>query len=123
MTDFSYEYLARQLRALGFNDLREIDECMAGFYDDQLSRYAWGTRQGQIIRFELMLLAGMGENYKKFHPLGVHDWFIKACERELEAFQKHSVPIRSYCPSSRKTTEQGFVLETGSTGGPPAAVS
>ena len=124
MTDFSYEYLARQLRTLGFNDLREVDECVAGFDDDRLSRCVWGARQGQIERFNLMLLAGMGKNYEKFHPLRtVGDWFASGCERKFAAFQGHGIKVGSYIPASRRTAEQSAPPNAGSADAPSASVS
>jgi putative GTP pyrophosphokinase len=129
MGDFSYEYLARQLRAMGFTDLREVDECVTGFNDDRLSRYALGARQGQIVRFELMMLAGMGESYKRLHPLRTYAWFAPACDQRLEAFQKHGVTLGCYCPQSKRTAEPSAAPNggpatpgdnSGVTAGPPS---
>jgi hypothetical protein len=122
MRDFSYAYLARQLRALGFNDLREVDECVTGFNDDQLSRYVWGARQGQIERFDLMLQAGMGEHYEKFHPLRTSgDWFVPMCKRVLTAFQTKGVKVRSYIPPSKRAAEQSILLNADSSDSPASA--
>ncbi|HUD46455.1 MAG TPA: hypothetical protein VMR33_06475 [Candidatus Baltobacteraceae bacterium] len=116
LSDFSYEYLARQLRALGFSNLREVDECVAGFDDDRLSRYAWGARQGQIERFDLMLLAGMGENYQKLHPLrSSGDWFVPSCERKLAAFRERGVRIGSYIAPSKRVADQSAPVKADST--------
>jgi ppGpp synthetase/RelA/SpoT-type nucleotidyltranferase len=121
MRDFSYEYLARQLRTLGFNDLREVDECVAGLNDDRLSRYAWGSRLGQIERFDLMLLAGMGKNYQKFHPLRTaSEWFASGCEKRLAAFQEHGIAVGSYLPPSRRSAQQDVVPGTGPAAASPA---
>jgi putative GTP pyrophosphokinase len=124
MNDFSYEYLARQLRTLGFNNLREVDECVAGFDDDRLSRYVWGARQGQIERFDLMLQAGMGRNYEKFHPhRTAGDWFAPLCERALAAFQQHGIKVGSYIPPSRRSAEQSAPPNADSADVSPASVS
>jgi ppGpp synthetase/RelA/SpoT-type nucleotidyltranferase len=102
--DFSYELLARQLRTLGFDNLQEVDECIAGFNDDRLSRYAWGARQGQIQRFDFLLLAGMGENFEKFHPLRTSGpWFSDYCRRTLEVFRKHGIAVRSFIPPGKRS--------------------
>ena len=45
-TDFSYEYTARMLRRLGFTTIEQVDACIDGYDDDQLSRIRWGSRQG-----------------------------------------------------------------------------
>ena len=59
-TDFSYEYEAREVRRLGFTTIEQVDACIEGYDDDQLSRIRWEWRQGPLSRFEDMLLAGMG---------------------------------------------------------------
>ncbi|MBA7655598.1 hypothetical protein ES703_63504 [subsurface metagenome] len=106
MTDFSYQYTARLLRKLGFSNFKEIEECVSKYDDDQLSRIIWSTRQGQITRFELQLLAGMGDNYIKFHSLGKYDWFIQYWSEKLVRFKQESIEIGSYLPSGRSVTEQ-----------------
>lgn len=106
MTDFSYQYTARLLRKLGFSNFKEIEECVSKYDDDQLSRIIWSTRQGQITRFELQLLAGMGDNYIKFHSLGKYDWFIQHRSEELVRFKQEGIEIGSYLPSGRSVTEQ-----------------
>jgi len=63
ISEFSYNWLALLVRRLGFKDLQQVEKCVRGYDNDQLSRIVSGTRQGQTTRFEVMLLAGMGENY------------------------------------------------------------
>ena len=63
MRDWVYESTAEMLRQFGFNNFRELEECIAGYNDDELSRRVWGGRQGQLTRFETMLLAGMGRPF------------------------------------------------------------
>jgi putative GTP pyrophosphokinase len=75
MTTFSYEFLARQLRHVGFTNFQQIDECVADYDDDNVSRVIWGSRLGQIGRFEDMLLAGMGSNFSKLHPYSSEVWW------------------------------------------------
>lgn len=105
MRDFSYEWTARLLRTLGFTDFRQVEECVAGYDDDVLSRAAWSARQGQITRFELMLLAGMGENFLRYHVWHAQDWFIQKVNRELSNINKADIPVRDYLPPSRRPSE------------------
>lgn len=87
MTEFSYQWTARLLLKLGFTDFREIDECITGYDDDYLSRILWGTRQGQLTRFEYLLLAGMGENFIRYHLWRNQDWFVTSSQSRLEKFK------------------------------------
>lgn len=106
MTEFSYQFTARLLRTLGFTDFQQIDECIARYDDDHLSRVTWGTRQGQIRRFEVILLAGMGDNYGKFHAWRGQEWFVNSTGRKLSKFRDAGVPVGSYLPPSRREPEQ-----------------
>ena len=102
MKDFSYEWTGKVLRNLGFSNFEQIDECIRGFNDDELSRLAWGTRAGQITRFEFLLLAGMGENYFKLHLWKNADWFISMCKRQFAEFKEAGISVRSYVPPSKR---------------------
>jgi putative GTP pyrophosphokinase len=99
MTEFSYQFEARILRQLGFKNLKQIEECIYKYDDDNLSRILYGTRQGQITRFEYQLLAGMGENYIKLHPWAKLQWFEDTQKRDLEKLIKSGIKIGSYLPN------------------------
>jgi len=98
MTSFSYVWEAKLLRNLGFSNFEQIEECVRGFDDDELSRIAWGTRQGQITRFEYLLLAGMGENYLKLHLWKASDWFVESNQKLLARLNKAGIAVGSYVP-------------------------
>ena len=102
MIVFSYEWTVKLLRNLGFTDFKQIEECIGSFNDDELSRIAWGTRQGQLTRFEYLLLAGMGKNYIKFHLWKTVDWFISRSNQTLAKFKEGGIAIGSYLPPARK---------------------
>jgi putative GTP pyrophosphokinase len=63
IADWSYEYEVRRLKGLGFRRLDEIEAAIRGYDDGAVSRALWGSRQGQLTRFESVLIAGMGESY------------------------------------------------------------
>ena len=113
MKEFSYQWTAKLLHNLGFSDFKDIEECISGYDDDQLSRILWGTRQGQLTRFEYLLLAGMGENFIKFHLWKDRDWFVNSMQRNLEKlrdvekFKPSGITIGSYLPANRRSVEQG----------------
>lgn len=107
MTEFSYQWMAKLLRGLGFSDFKDIEECISGYDDDQLSRVLWGTRQGQLSRFEYLLLAGMAENFIKFHLWKNQDWFISSRQKDLEKLREAGIAIGAYLPNNRRLAEPG----------------
>jgi ppGpp synthetase/RelA/SpoT-type nucleotidyltranferase len=98
MSEFTYHWTARILRKLGFTTLEQVEKCISGYDDDQLSRIASGGRLGKVGRFEYMLLAGMGETYIHRHQWAGYDWFQDAQRRRLQSFSRAAVPIRAFDP-------------------------
>jgi len=98
MTSYSYDYTARMLRKMGFTNFRQIDECISGYNDDQISRAIWGTRQGQLTRFEQQLLAAMGKKFFELHPWNHLDWFVTSCQRSLERLVQNGIVVGDYVP-------------------------
>ncbi len=99
MSDFSYDWTARLLRKLGFVNFSQIDECIKEYNDNRLSQIAYGSRQGQVSRFEFMLLAGMGNNFIAKHHWQKEAWFVTTQNMLLEKFKKAGVTIGSYNPT------------------------
>jgi putative GTP pyrophosphokinase len=98
ISDYTYDWTARILRNLGFQNLGEVDECISGLDDDKLSRIALGGRGGQVSRFEVMLAASMGENFLKNHPWGEHDWYQGLLRHWREKLTKADITVGSYQP-------------------------
>jgi ppGpp synthetase/RelA/SpoT-type nucleotidyltranferase len=101
--DFSYEYTARVLRRLGFTTIDQVDVCIQGYDDDQLSRILWLRRQGPLSRFEDMLLAGMGPVFvdRRTNDVGWKD----ALGSSLASLQEHGIPVRNYHPGAERRGE------------------
>lgn len=99
MSNFSYDWTARMLRKLGFVNFNQVNECINEYDNDSLSLIAYGTRQGQISRFEDMLLAGMGNNFITKHPWQLK-WFVDQENVLLEKFKNADIKIGSYSPDS-----------------------
>jgi len=97
---YSYEYTARLIRKLGFTNFKQIDECIAGYDGYELGRILWGTSQGQLTKFELMLLAGMGDELIKHHPFSHLEWFAPQKKQYLDKFETAGIAIGNYVPSS-----------------------
>ncbi len=98
VSEFSYEWTARALRRLGFATIDQLEHCIDGYDDDELSRIAWGRRQGPIMRLSDMLLAGMGS---VFIERGTNDseWRV-VLERNLAKFKVHGIQLREYDPQA-----------------------
>lgn len=98
MSEYTYHWTARIMRKLGFTTLEQVEKCISGYDDDQLSRIGSGGRLGQVGRFEYMLLAGMGEAYIHRHRWAGYDWFQNGQRRHLQGFSQAGVTIRAYDP-------------------------
>ena len=97
ISDFTYELEAKLLKALGFQNFQQVYECVQGLDDDYLSRLAWGSRSGQVTRFEVMLLVGMGEYFIENHMWN-ESWYRASVKSRLERLKAKGVTIRSYRP-------------------------
>ena len=83
MSDYSYEWEARLLHKLGFSNLDQVNKCIEEFDDDRISRIVSDGRQGQITRFEYLLLASMSETYITKHPWKQYPWFVELERKNL----------------------------------------
>jgi len=101
MSSFSYDWTAQSLLRLGFNTLEEVEKCVQPYNDDQLSRLIDGGRQGQLTRFEYMLLAGMGSGFIDRHPLHLEGWFVERRKAILEKLTENGVEVGSFQPEFR----------------------
>jgi putative GTP pyrophosphokinase len=98
MTQFSYEWTARYLQKMRFKNMGEIEECIAGYDDDEISRIAYETRQGQLTRFETLLLAGMGEFFISKDPFSEIPNLAQYQRERLQRLKDGGVEIRNYRP-------------------------
>ena len=96
VSDFAYEYMARVVRRLGFTTIEQVDACIDGYDDDQLSRIAWQRRQGPISRFEDMLLAGMGIVFveRRTNDANMKDFIMTI----LAKFEEQGIRMGNYDP-------------------------
>lgn len=71
--------------------------------DNKISRIAEGARQGQLIRYEYMLLAAMGEQFLLRHPRCGESWFDDAggrLRRVIDRFKKENIRVGWFDPLS-----------------------
>lgn len=100
----SYDWLARWLRSIGFNDLRQINECIEGYDDQETSRIAEGYRGGQLTRFEAQLIAGLGDYYVVSHPFNKYKWWSDSANERLKRLRAAGVKVGRYRPSVEKNS-------------------
>ena len=95
-SDFSYEYMARGLRRMGFVTFGQVDACIDGYDGDQLSHIRWKRQPVPINRFEEMLLVGMGPVFieRRTHDKGRKE----TLHRSLTRYQEHGIATRNYDP-------------------------
>ena len=98
MSDFSYDWTIKLLKKLGFDNLEQVDNCISQYDDDKISRLLAGYRQGQLTRFEYMLLAGMGEKYIERHLYANESWHGRYKHEQLKKLQKKGIAIGIFDP-------------------------
>jgi ppGpp synthetase/RelA/SpoT-type nucleotidyltranferase len=103
ISDYTYEWMAKILWGIGFQNLGQVHECISGLDDDKLSRTALGSRSGQVTRFEVLLVTAMGsDNYLEGHPWGEAGWYRNIVNGWVEKLRQSEVPIGSYLPEKSK---------------------
>ena len=91
------------LRRLGFTTFDQVDACIEGYDGDEISRTRWQFRQGSITRFELMLLAGMGDVY--IERLTDDPAWRNGLRRSLAYYKDHGIPVGNYDPKAGHSGE------------------
>ncbi|WOB51239.1 hypothetical protein NYR97_07660 [Xanthomonas hydrangeae] len=99
ITSFSYEMVAGHLKRLGFTTIQQVDDCISPADGDQISQVLWGSRQGQITRFEEMVLSQMGSIYVARHPWAADEYWSVRLPQKLETLRERGVAIGSYDPA------------------------
>jgi putative GTP pyrophosphokinase len=106
ITDWSYDWTARLLLSMGFRDLREVEQAIAPYDSHALSVLRYGSRQGQIERFQLMLQAALGEQWANRHPWQDQEW-LEIRRRQMDQFKSAGVETGTY---KIKHTPQPFLM-------------
>lgn len=103
VTTYAYDYAARLVRQLGFETLSEIDDAISSYDDETVSKALWGNRQGQVMRFEGVLIAAMGERYVERHPLSKRDThWAEVHNVRLGRLRTVGITIGSYDPDEAR---------------------
>jgi putative GTP pyrophosphokinase len=104
ISDYTYEHETRLLKALGFVNFRQVDDCVKGLDDDYLSRQVSGTRSGQVTRFDTMLLVGLGEHFIDKHLFKDIPGYCAYLRAQLDRLRVKGVAIGSYRPKTNSQT-------------------
>jgi len=105
MSDWSYGWTARLLLRMGFTTIGDVDRCLDGYSDDQISRVIWGRRQGQLQRFEDMVFASMGQSYLDRHiwaDNGEMAGWQRRREDSLQRLRERGVEVGSFVPEEHR---------------------
>lgn len=110
ISDWTYDWITRLLKQLGFRDLRQVATAIEAYDDNYLSQVVFRNRQGQTTRFELMLLAAMGELFIQRNLLSRYDWFRSSQSSNLKKLADAGVQIGAYDPDT-ETVNRGDMIE------------
>lgn len=107
ISEWSYSWTARLLKRLGFKDLEQVSQAIAQYDDSRLSVLAEGSRLGQTSRFELQLLAALGEIFISRHMFSDTSWFPDGRRHVLEKFKEHGIQTGTFDPASEARITPG----------------
>lgn len=107
MSDYSYDWTVRLLKKLGFSNLQQIEECISGYDDNNVSKILIGTRQGQLTRFEYVVMASMGEKFIERHTFCGEEWFGPHQRNQLARLEKANIKTKNYDPLMQRVSFDG----------------
>ena len=94
----SYDHIAFELKQYGFRNLKQVADAISRYDGDQLSRELFGGRMGQLGRFELMILAALGNRFIDENPFSRYDWWRNGRLRELAKMRDAGIETGTYKP-------------------------
>jgi hypothetical protein len=98
VSEFSYDWVTRLLRSLGFSNLSQVDASIRGYDQEQVIRTSYSTRPGQITRLQILLLAAMGERFVDRHLDAAEDGYREKASMQLETLKRSGIKILNYDP-------------------------
>ena len=106
MPQWSYDFTANMLQELGFETLSELDECIANYDDDKVSRAIWGARRGQLARLEDTVLASMGNLFIERHPWAREPKWKDIFKATLDELRNSGIEIGSFNPNLHRKSDE-----------------
>lgn len=98
MTDFSYEWAVNFLKGLGFRTLAQIEKSIEKYDPNKINAVLSQKKQGQLTRFENLLLASLGEKYIERHRFAGESWFGPHPRAKLKKLADAGFPPSEYDP-------------------------
>lgn len=92
----SYDHMAFELSHYGFRNLQQVADAVGKYDGDHLSRQVYGSRVGQMARFELILLAALGNRFIEDNVFSRYDWWRHGRLRDLRKLQEAGVETGTY---------------------------
>jgi putative GTP pyrophosphokinase len=92
----SYDQMAFDLTRYGFRNLQQVADAVGRYDGDKMSRELFGSRMGQLGRFELMLLAALGNRFIDEHPFNRYDWWRQWRLRDLRKILEAGIETGTY---------------------------
>lgn len=111
MSEFSYDWTVRLLKRLGFRTLDQVNECIAKYDDNRISRLLSGSRQGQLTRFEYLLLASIGEKFIERHTFAGQPWYGPRQRENLKKLLAAGILPTNYDPNPVQITPAPLTKE------------
>lgn len=114
MRSFSYEWTTRLLKRLGFTNLAQVERSIKEYNDDEVSRVIHGSRQGQLTRFEDVLLASMGNEFANrhiFNNTSNSDWWPASVSQRLERLEAAGINPSGYLPENDAAVDTSEVAK------------
>lgn len=110
ISEWTYDWTTRLLKQLGFRDLQQVETAINDYDDNWLSQIVYGGRMGQTTRFELMVLAAMGDLFIQRHLLAQHEWFQSQQRGYLKKLTDADIKTGIYDPD-KDTINRGDMVE------------
>jgi putative GTP pyrophosphokinase len=112
MSERSYDWTAGLLKTLGFHDLKEVEAAISPFGDGhKLCRALHDTKQGQLYRFEQMILAALGEQWVARHPWAKEAEWVDRFRVRLKRFNEAGTKTGAYQLGDVTTSQDGPSLQ------------
>lgn len=113
ITRTSYFRTVRLLDRLGFASLEQVHDAIRGYNGLELGYLIFGNRQGQITKFELMLLASLGEQYILNTPWSSFHYYTENLRNRLKKIEQANLRHLQFDlkADTAKRKRQGYLVQ------------
>lgn len=104
---YRYMELAQLLGVMGFRRVEELEPILKKYSSGFLSNIATGARQGQVSRFEIVLIAALGGEFLNRYPYHGRDWLKNYHNNMLSRMRESGVETGVFTPPHSYDPEYG----------------